>query len=112
VFEAQAAGIAAAVAGALVEDVAVAASSVLIDAGYGNWMGPRTGHGLGADVHEAPSVIEGNRSELRAGVVITVEPGVYIPGKFGIRIEDTVIVTDGGPRRVTRGSRPLHAKTA
>jgi Xaa-Pro aminopeptidase len=110
VSAAQAAGVAAAVAGAKVEDVAEAASAVIADAGYGEWSGPRTGHGLGADVHEAPSVVEGNDAELRPGFVITVEPGVYVPGRWGIRIEDTVIVTSDGPRSVTRGARPLHAK--
>lgn len=107
---AQDAGVRAAVPGAKVEDVAAAATAVIEDAGYGEWNGPRTGHGLGADVHEAPSVVEGNDAELRPGFVITVEPGVYIPGRFGIRIEDTVIVTEEGPRPVTRGARPLHAK--
>jgi Xaa-Pro aminopeptidase len=109
VSEAQAAGVEAAVAGARVEEVAEAASAVIDDAGYGEWSGPRTGHGLGADVHEDPSVVEGNGDVLRPGYVITVEPGVYLPGRFGIRIEDTVIVTDGAPRCATRGARPLHS---
>jgi Xaa-Pro aminopeptidase len=109
---AQEAGVRAAVAGARAEDVAVASSAVIDEAGYGEWSGPRTGHGLGADVHEAPSVVEGNQTELRPGVAITVEPGVYMPGRYGIRIEDTVIVTGEGPRPVTRGARPLHAKPA
>ena len=60
VSAAQAAGVAASVAGSKVEDVASAASAVIAEAGYGEWGGPRTGHGLGADVHEAPSVVEGN----------------------------------------------------
>lgn len=110
VSAAQAAGVAAAVVGAKVEDVASAATAVIVDGGYGEWSGPRTGHGLGADVHEAPSVVEGNEAELLPGYVITVEPGVYIPGRWGIRIEDTVIVRDEGPRSVTRGARPLFAK--
>jgi Xaa-Pro aminopeptidase len=110
VSAAQAAGVAAAVVGAKVEDVAAAASAVIADGGYGEWSGPRTGHGLGADVHEAPSVVEGNDAELQAGYVITVEPGVYVPGRWGIRIEDTVIVREDGPLSVTRGARPLFAK--
>ena len=76
--------------------------------GYGEWSGPRTGHGIGADVHEAPSVVEGNTALLEPGNVITIEPGVYMPDKWGIRIEDTVVITDGEPNIVTRGSRPLH----
>ncbi len=110
VHAAQLAGVAAARAGAPVEDVAAAASSVLAARGYADWSGPRTGHGLGADVHEAPSVVEGNTVALAPGNVITVEPGVYLPGLWGIRIEDTVVVTDGDPGVVTRGSRPLHAR--
>jgi len=55
-------------------------------------------------------VIDGDETELVQGAVITVEPGVYIPGKFGIRIEDTVMVTDGPSERVTRGARPLLSK--
>jgi Xaa-Pro aminopeptidase len=61
------------------------------------------------DVHEPPSVVEGNETELVPGMVITIEPGVYIPNRFGIRIEDTVVVTDDEPKRLTRGSRPLCA---
>jgi Xaa-Pro aminopeptidase len=108
VRSAQAAGVAAARAGAKVEDVAAAATTVITDAGYGEWSGPRTGHGIGADVHEAPSVVEGNTALLDPGNVITIEPGVYMPDKWGIRIEDTVVITDGEPNIVTRGSRPLH----
>ena len=110
VSAAQAAGVTAAIAGAKVEDVASAATAVIVDAGYGEFNGPRTGHGLGGDVHEAPSVVEGNATEMVPGFVITIEPGVYVPGSWGIRIEDTVIITDDGPRSVTRGARPLHSK--
>jgi Xaa-Pro dipeptidase len=77
------------------------------DAGLAEFTGPRTGHGIGIGIHEAPSVIEGNHAELVAGTVVTVEPGVYLPGRYGIRIEDTVAVTDDGPRRLTRGAREL-----
>lgn len=107
VARAQEAGVRAAQAGATAHEVASAASAVIVDAGLGRWNGPRTGHGLGIDVHEPPSVVEGDRTVLEPGVVITVEPGIYIPGRYGIRIEDTVLVTDGGPRRLTRGARDL-----
>ena len=110
VSAAQEAGVQAARPGATAHDVDRAASEVIIDSGLAEWSGPRTGHGLGLDVHEPPSVVEGDRTELRPGVVITVEPGVYIPGRFGIRIEDTVLVTDRAPRRLTRGARPLCMK--
>jgi Xaa-Pro dipeptidase len=110
VHAAQEAGVEAARVGATAHDVDRAATQVIVEAGLGEWSGPRTGHGLGLDVHEPPSVVEGDRTELRPGVVITVEPGVYIPGQFGIRIEDTVLVTEDGPKRLTRGSRPLAVK--
>jgi Xaa-Pro dipeptidase len=100
----------AAVVGATAHDVAAAASAPIVDAGLQDVTGPRTGHGIGIGVHEAPSVIEGNDSELAAGMVITVEPGVYFPGRYGIRIEDTVAITDEGPRRLTRGARELTAR--
>ena len=110
VARAQEEGIRAAHSGASASDVDRAAMAVIETAGFGKWNGPRTGHGIGLDVHEPPSVIGGDETELVPGAVITIEPGVYMPGKFGIRIEDTVIVTDGGPQRVTRGARPLFSK--
>jgi Xaa-Pro aminopeptidase len=110
VERAQEEGVRAARAGARASDVDRAATAVIQSAGFGEWTGPRTGHGIGLDVHEPPSVIEGDETELVAGTVITVEPGVYMPGKFGIRIEDTVVVTDGEPERVTRGARSLFSK--
>jgi Xaa-Pro dipeptidase len=110
VVTAQEEGVRAARSGATAGDVDRAATGVIEAAGLAEWTGPRTGHGIGLDVHEPPSVIDGDETELVPGAVITVEPGVYFPGKFGIRIEDTVIVTDGDPQRVTRGARPLFSK--
>ena len=107
VRRAQESGVQAAVVGATAHDVDGAASRAILDAGLGDFTGPRTGHGIGVGVHEAPSVIEGNHTELAAGMVITVEPGVYLPGRHGIRIEDTVAITDAGPQRLTRGAREL-----
>jgi Xaa-Pro aminopeptidase len=104
---AQEAGFQAVRAGATAHAVDGAASAVIVEAGLGEWGGPRTGHGIGLDVHEPPSMVEGNHFELVPGNVITVEPGVYIPGRFGIRIEDTVLVGADGPTRLTRGARPL-----
>lgn len=103
-------GVLAARSGATAGDVDRAAAAVIEAAGLSEWTGPRTGHGIGLDVHELPSVIDGDETDLIPGAVITVEPGLYFPGKFGIRIEDTVIVTDGDPQRVTRGARPLFSK--
>jgi Xaa-Pro aminopeptidase len=110
VQRAQEAGVQAAVVGATAHDVAAAASAPIVEAGLQDFTGPRTGHGIGIGVHEAPSVIEGDDRELAAGMVITVEPGVYFPRRYGIRIEDTVAVTDEGPRRLTRGARELVAR--
>jgi Xaa-Pro aminopeptidase len=107
---AQEAGVSAARPGATAGDVAEAASAVIAEAGYSKWNVGRTGHGLGLEVHEAPSVVEGNQVELRPGMVITVEPGIYMPGRYGIRIEDTVLITDGEPRCLTRGARPLYSR--
>jgi len=110
VAAAQEVGVQAARVGATAGDVDRATRTVIDTAGLGQWHGPRTGHGIGLDVHEPPSVIDGDETELVPGAVITVEPGVYIPGKFGIRIEDTVIVTNEGAERVTRGARALFSK--
>lgn len=110
VATAQEEGVRAARSGASAGDVDRAAMDIIQAAGFSEWNGPRTGHGIGLDVHEPPSVIDGDETELVPGTVITVEPGVYMPGKFGIRIEDTVIVTDGEPQRVTRGARSLFSK--
>jgi Xaa-Pro aminopeptidase len=110
VQRAQEAGVQAAVVGATAHDVAAAASRPIVGADLGDFTGPRTGHGIGVGIHEAPSVIEGDRTELVAGMVITVEPGVYFPGRYGIRIEDTVAITADGPQRLTRGARDLVAR--
>jgi Xaa-Pro aminopeptidase len=65
------------------------------------------GHGVGLDVHEAPRLAAGREEILRAGMVVTVEPGVYLPGVWGIRIEDTVLVTEEGCEILTRTSKDL-----
>jgi Xaa-Pro aminopeptidase len=66
-----------------------------------------TGHGLGLEIHEAPRVAAGQKEVLRPGMVITVEPGVYLPGKWGVRIEDTVVVTETGCDILTECSKEL-----
>jgi Xaa-Pro dipeptidase len=104
---AQAAGVAAAVPGASVHEVDRACRDVIVAAGLGGAFFTRTGHGLGLDVHEPPSVVSGNELTLEPGMVITVEPGAYLAGQFGIRIEDTIAIAESGPGRLTASERSL-----
>jgi Xaa-Pro dipeptidase len=96
VTEAQRAGIARARAGIEAQEVDRAARDVIAKAGYGPYFTHRTGHGLGMDGHEPIYMVEGNRTPLVAGCVFTVEPGIYLPGRFGVRIEDDVVCTSAG----------------
>jgi Xaa-Pro dipeptidase len=92
VEKAQSAGIAALKAGAIPEEVDAAARRVIEEAGYGQFFTHRLGHGLGMDGHESPYLVHGNRTPLVEGNTVTVEPGIYMPGKFGVRIEDDYAV--------------------
>jgi Xaa-Pro dipeptidase len=96
VDKSQQAGIEALKAGALPEEVDRAARKVIEDAGYGKYFTHRLGHGLGMDGHEHPYLVHGNRTPLAAGNVVTIEPGIYMEGKFGVRIEDDYAVTRDG----------------
>jgi Xaa-Pro aminopeptidase len=96
VREAQEASIAAARPGASVGEVDEAARKVLRKAGLGRYFTHSTGHGVGLEIHEAPRVAAGQKEVLQPGMVITIEPGVYFPGKWGVRIEDMVAVGEGG----------------
>ena len=93
---AQRAAFAAFRAGAIPEDVDRSARKVIEDAGYGAFFTHRLGHGLGMDGHEAPYLVQGNRVPLVGGNVCTLEPGVYLPGRLGVRIEDDVVATADG----------------
>jgi Xaa-Pro aminopeptidase len=89
------------------QEIDRAARSVLTEAGYGEAFIHRTGHGLGLSLHEEPYLLEGNILPLAEGMVFSDEPGVYFPGQFGIRIEDTVVCTADGGRRLNEATREL-----
>lgn len=107
VREAQAAGVAAVRPGAACQDVDRAARAVITEFGYGERFIHRTGHGIGVTTHEPPYMIEGEERELVPGMCFSVEPGVYLPGRFGVRIEDIVAVTEEGGRRLNGTDRGL-----
>ncbi len=111
VLEAQAAGIARAGPGVSLRDVDAAARRVIEDAGFGDAFGHGLGHGIGLDVHEPPAVSPRSAAEavLEPGMVVTVEPGVYLRGRFGIRIEDDVLVTRRGCRVLSSLAKDLEA---
>jgi Xaa-Pro aminopeptidase len=97
VRRAQAAGVAAVQPGVTAESIDAAARSVIERAGYGEYFITRTGHGIGLEVHEHPYLVAGNPTLLEPGMAFSVEPGIYLPGAFGVRIEDIVVVGDDGP---------------
>lgn len=96
VLAAQLAGVEAVHAGADGRQVDAAARAVIDAAGHAEHFGHGLGHGVGAEVHEAPRLSQRSEDELVSGNVVTVEPGVYLPGRLGVRIEDLVVVSDGG----------------
>ena len=97
---ARAAGIAAVRAGVPAAAVDAAARGVIERTGYGPMFVHRTGHGVGLEIHEPPYLVAGNQAPLSAGMVHSVEPGIYLPGRFGVRLEDLVVVEAGGARRL------------
>ncbi|WP_406006155.1 aminopeptidase P family protein [Streptomyces sp. NBC_00637] len=107
VREAQEAGFRAVRPGVACQEVDRAARAVIADAGYGEYFIHRTGHGIGVTTHEPPYMIEGEERPLVPGMCFSVEPGVYLPGRFGVRIEDIVTVTEDGGRRLNDTTREL-----
>ncbi|MDG9717842.1 aminopeptidase P family protein [Streptomyces sp. DH24] len=104
---AQEAGFRAVRPGAACQDVDRAARAVITDAGYGERFIHRTGHGIGVTTHEPPYMVEGEEQPLVPGMCFSVEPGIYLPGRFGVRIEDIVTVTEDGGRRLNDTTREM-----
>jgi Xaa-Pro dipeptidase len=104
---ANAAGRVAAKPGVTCEAVDKAARDVIEAAGYGQYFTHRTGHGLGLEGHEPPYIVGGNTLALQPGMTFTIEPGIYIPGKGGVRIEDNVVITDTGCESLTTFTRDV-----
>jgi len=107
VLRAQAAALSAVRPGAVAKDVDAEARAVIARAGFGDFFGHGLGHGIGLEVHEAPSLRPTSEAVLQAGNVVTVEPGVYLPGWGGVRIEDDVLVTPDGCEVLTRVPKDL-----
>jgi len=110
VLEANRRGREAAVAGAYARDVDRAARAAIEQAGYGPYFIHRTGHGLGMEMHEAPWISAQSTTILEPGMVFSIEPGIYLEGRFGIRIEDIIVVTEGECRCLTGLDRALIVK--
>ena len=88
-------------------DIDAAARNLIADAGYGAYFGHGYGHGLGLQVHEAPNPNAANQNPMPAGAVCSAEPGIYLPGKFGVRIEDVVIITENSMENITNSPKNL-----
>jgi len=101
VYEAQSLGVAAVRPGVTAKDLDALVRESIAKAGFGEFFGHSTGHGVGLLVHEEPRLYDQDETALAPGMVVTVEPGVYVPGFGGVRIEDTVLVTEDGHRVLT-----------
>ena len=107
VLKAQLAGIAATRAGVPGRDIDGAARKVITDAGYGKYFGHGYGHSLGLEIHESPNCNMANEKPMEAGNVCSAEPGIYRPGKFGVRIEDVVVIREDGCEILTKSPKEL-----
>ncbi len=107
VLKAQLAGIARMTTAHTGAEVHSAAAAIISDAGYGQYFGHGFGHSVGLEIHEAPGAHPRNKDLLPAGAVITAEPGIYLPGKFGVRIEDMVVIAQGEGVNLTRAPKEL-----
>lgn len=107
VKEAQSIGVGASIPGRAPKLIDKQVREIIQKSGYGKYFVHRTGHGLGLEVHEPPWINSGNSSKVKPGMVFTVEPGIYLPGKFGVRIEDNVVITSEGNENLTRVTHDL-----
>ncbi len=107
VLQAQMAAIAACCADTPGQDIDAAARDVITDAGYGNYFGHGLGHGVGLEIHEGISAGQGVETPVPVGSILTVEPGIYLPGRFGVRIEDMVVLTADGCENLTKAPKEL-----
>jgi Xaa-Pro aminopeptidase len=97
----------AAVEGIEAQSVDKTAREIITTAGYGQFFVHRTGHGIGLEVHEEPYMVAGNSMKLEEGMAFSIEPGIYLPGKFGVRIEDIVVIQAGRAQRLNKCTREL-----
>lgn len=93
--------------GATAEEIDRVARGVIKDAGYGQYFINRTGHGIGIEVHESPFIKEGNKEVLKTGMAFSIEPGIYIPGKFGMRVEDIVVIAGNEAKVLNKSNKEL-----
>ena len=107
VLEAQLAGIAVTKAGVPGKSIDAAARKVIEDAGYGEYFGHGYGHSLGIEIHESPNASPSDETPLPVGAAVSAEPGIYLPGKFGVRIEDVVVVTAQGCIDLTKSPKDM-----
>jgi Xaa-Pro aminopeptidase len=107
VQRAQAAALDAFSLGKTGEELDAVARTVIYNAGYEGCFGHGLGHGVGMDIHEAPRLKAGHTIPMDVGMVVTCEPGVYLEGKYGVRIEDMVVFTESGPMNITRSPKQL-----
>jgi Xaa-Pro aminopeptidase len=107
VLQAQQAGFEAVRPGSTCQEVDRAARKVISDAGYGEYFIHRTGHGIGLTTHEPPYMVEGDTHPIQPGMCFSIEPGIYLPGRFGVRIEDIVTATTNGGRRLNNTTHEM-----
>ena len=107
VLKAQLASLETLRAGVSCKEADAAARDIIVSAGYGEFFGHGTGHGVGIEIHEQPRLSPKSSQTLIAGDVVTVEPGIYLPGEFGVRIEDMAFITENGFENLTKSPKSL-----